>query len=135
VNGILKVATKIVSTGKEAVLAVDKSPTRMSEGERDKAKARLDREWDAEAPASGGMGGGGMGGAAPSSGAVPNTAAPIGSSKVLLAAERKLATVSSASRGRLEDLVGKLRATLTRGDAVETRRLEEELTNLLFEID
>ena len=128
VNGILKVSTKIVSTGKEASLAVDKSSQRMSEGERDKAKARLDKEWDAE-PA-------GMGAApvAPN-GAVPNTAAPITSSKVLAAAERKLSTVSSASRGRLEDLVGKLRAVVTRGDAVEIRRLEEELTNLLFEID
>ncbi len=132
VNGILKVATKIVSTGKEAVLAVDKSSQRMSEGERDKAKARLDREWEAEPASAGGMGGGSGSGPAAS---VPNTAAPITSSKVLTAAERKLTTVSAGSRGRLEDLIGKLRATLTRGDAVEVRRLEEELTNLLFEID
>ncbi len=63
VNGILKVTTKIVSTGKEASIMVDRSPTRLSGDERAAAKERLDREWPARedgatsgAPAAGAPG-------------------------------------------------------------------------------
>src|SRR5262249_35766590 len=52
INGILKVSTKVVSTGKEAHLLVDKSPARLSDDERAAAKARLDREWGTSAAAS-----------------------------------------------------------------------------------
>src|SRR4051794_24839709 len=53
VNGILNVKTKIVSTGKEAALCVDKSAQRMSDGEKGAAKERLDGEWKGEKPAAG----------------------------------------------------------------------------------
>ena len=45
VNGILHVKTKVVSTGKEAVLRVERSAQRMTPPERAAAKARLDQEW------------------------------------------------------------------------------------------
>src|SRR4029079_9339557 len=48
VNGILNCKTKIVSTGKEAMLVVDKSAQRMSDGEKGKAKERRDGEWRGE---------------------------------------------------------------------------------------
>jgi molecular chaperone DnaK len=44
-NGILNVRTKIVSTGKEAQLVVDRSGQRLSAAERATARQRLDREW------------------------------------------------------------------------------------------
>ena len=53
VNGILNCKTKIVSTGKEAMLVVDKSGQRMSEGEKGKAKERLEGEWKGDKPAGG----------------------------------------------------------------------------------
>src|SRR6185312_8094701 len=69
VNGILNCKTKIVSTGKEAMLVVDKSAQRMSEGDKGRAKERLDGEWKGEPkPAGGAMGGAGPSGA-PSTGA------------------------------------------------------------------
>ena len=48
VNGILNCKTKIVSTGKEALLVVDKSAQRMSEGDKGRARERLDGEWKGE---------------------------------------------------------------------------------------
>src|SRR3954447_16096821 len=67
VNGILNCKTKIVSTGKEAMLVVDKSAQRMSEGDKHKPKERHDGEWKGDKPATGG----GVGAAAtPSSDAI-----------------------------------------------------------------
>ncbi len=45
INGILDVTTEIVSTGKKATLVIDKSPRRMTDGDRSIAKERVEREW------------------------------------------------------------------------------------------
>src|SRR5207253_2271796 len=49
INGILNVTTRIVSTGKEAMLVVDRSSQRLSDSARAAARERLSREWTAGA--------------------------------------------------------------------------------------
>jgi molecular chaperone DnaK len=137
VNGILAVKTKIVSTGKEAELKIEKSAQRMSEAERAAARQRLEREWDKdkEQPAAA------MGGAAEpapaASGASPASPA-FGDASVkalVAAAQQKLAALDGARRQKLDDLVGRLKAAAARGDAAQVKQLDEELTNFLFELD
>ena len=106
VNGILNCKTKIVSTGKEAMLVVDKSGQRMSEGEKDKAKERLDGEWKGEKPASDGA--------------------------ILVAARAKMDSVDATNKAKIEKLVGEFEGA---GDAATRARLDRELTQLLFELD
>jgi molecular chaperone DnaK len=129
VNGILAVKTKIVSTGKEASLKIEKSAQRMSDADRDKAKARLEREWDREpsAPSPAVA-------AAPAGGAA---SAPVdaGVSALVSAAEARLASVDAGQRARLQDLIGQLRAASARGDRAETQKLDRALTDYLFEIE
>jgi len=117
VNGILNVKTKIVSTGKEALLVVDKSAQRMSDGERAAAKKRLESEWKSTVDG-------------------PQSTVQSESSKQLLAAAMaKMAAVDGTQRAKLEELVGKLQSAMARGDAGETARVDGELTNFLFELD
>jgi len=149
VNGILAVKTKIVSTGKEAELKIEKSAQRMSDTDREKARARLEKEWDDEAPAKPASGSGGMG--VPSQGARPAAAAaapaggaasaPVDASvgALIAAAQQKIAALSGAHdttvKAKLEELLGRIRAASARGDRAETQKLDGELTNLLFELD
>jgi molecular chaperone DnaK len=109
VNGILNVKTKIVSTGKEALLTVDKSGQRMSAAERASARGRLEREWRG-----------------------PDASK---SEALLAAAARKLPSLDGASRARVEALAVDLAAALIRSDDAESARLDRELTQLLFELD
>jgi molecular chaperone DnaK len=148
VNGILAVKTKIVSTGKEAELKIEKSAQRMSDAEKEKAKARLEREWDGPPPKDGGAGGpvsvappAGMGvppvrpaaaAAAPAGGAA-SVDANVGA--LLSAAEAKLASVDAGKKAKLQDLIGRMRAASARGDRAETQKLDGELTNFLFELE
>ncbi|MDB4970977.1 MAG: dnaK10 [Myxococcales bacterium] len=115
VNGILNVKTKIVSTGKEAALCVDKSAQRMSDGEKGAAKERLDGEWKKPTADS----------------AQPGDA----TGPLVAAAMAKLPSVNGTNKARLEELVGRLKSASARGDASESARLDGELTNLLFELD
>jgi molecular chaperone DnaK len=136
VNGILKVTTKIVSTGKEAALQIEKSAQRMSDKDREAAKKRLDKEWgdDEAAPArsSGGMG---VGGATAAAGGAASAAGDSGVQALVAAAQQKLAGLDASKKARLEDLIGKIRAAAARGDRAETSKLDQELTNYLFELD
>ena len=90
VNGILNCKTKIVSTGKEALLVVDKSAQRMSEGEKGKAKERLDSEWQKPSAVS------------------PQTSAPEQSSAIVVAARAKLQSVDAGNKIKIESLVTQL---------------------------
>lgn len=136
INGILHVKTKVVSTGKEATLKVEKTGSRMNDDQREAAKERLDKEWG---------GSGGMGVAPPSLAAKPSapgapasTAAPAGpapSSAMLTAAKAKLGTVSGENKERLSELVSRLEDALKRGDAAEVNRLDAQLTDLLFDLE
>ncbi len=133
VNGLLNVKTKIVSTGKEAGIAVDKSAQRMSEKDRQVAKDRLEKEWGDDKPAEGG----GMG-AAPAAASASATAAAGGESGVkalVAAATAKLGALQGQKRADLEALVGKLKSAAARGDQGAVARADEELTNFLFELD
>ncbi|MEW6432596.1 MAG: Hsp70 family protein [Myxococcota bacterium] len=132
INGILHVKTKIVSTGKEAVLKVEKTGSRMNDDQREAAKERLDKEW----------GGGGMGAAqpqvadrpsSPPAPAPPSGAAP--SAALLAAAKAKLAAVSGENKERLQDIVGRLEAAMAKGDGAEVNRLDTQLTDLLFDLE
>jgi len=107
INGILEVATRVVSTGKEARLVVDRTPQRMSARERVTARARLDREW----------------------GPATDTA------KLLEAARKRLARAEGETRSRLATLVEQLEAALAGGDEAAAARLDATITDLLFEAD
>ena len=121
VNGILKVTTKVVSTGKEASITIDKNPARLSRDERAQAKDRLDREWSATAPR-----------AAPDAPAEPPTR--MGGSPLIAAARARIAAADGASAAHLADLVQRLEDATARGDAAAAK-LDAELTDLLFEMD
>ena len=125
VNGILNVKTKIVSTAKEAILVVDKSGQRMSDGERAAARQRLDSEWEKPSTVS----------RQPSAPEAAPQSHAGGTGALVAAAEAKLAQVDGSNRAKLEELVARLKAAAARSDAVETARLDSELTNLLFELD
>jgi molecular chaperone DnaK len=123
VNGILNCKTRVVSTGKEALLVVDKSAQRLSDGERASAKQRLQREWKPTAPGA-------------TSAATSTATATAGSEAPLVAAAlAKLASADAGQRVKLEALVARLKAAATRGDAAELARADGELTNYLFELD
>ncbi len=134
INGILKVTTKILSTGKEAHLVVDRSPQRMSEEDRVGARARLEREWGGADRAPGA--------AAPAAAAAPVAAArgaatadPSPDVRALLAAARKKLPAAGDARQRLDGLVRALDDALARNDAAAVSRLDVELTDLLFELE
>jgi molecular chaperone DnaK len=145
VNGILAVKTKIVSTGKEASLTVDKSGQRMSSRDREAAKERIEREWEApaakpEMPAATAAAVAGTSApAAPASAATESAAAPLasegGAKALVAAATARLPSLPVADRAKLEDLIGRLKAAVARGDRAESARLDGELTNFLFELD
>ncbi len=132
VNGILQVSTKIVSTGKEAKLQVDKSATRMSDKDRQAAKDRLEKEWDGDgaAPAASG---GGMGAAA--SGPPPMAASDSGVKALVAAATARLQNVDGVKKAKLEEMIGQLKSAVARNDRAEMSRLDNDLTNFLFELD
>jgi len=127
VNGILHVKTKIVSTGKEAALRVDRSAQRMTAPEREAARRRLEAEWS-----------GGTSGPAPSSAApapAPEGAAPADELRQLAAAARGRAGDAPAPiAARLGKLAEALEGALAAGDAVAAARAGDELTELLFEL-
>jgi molecular chaperone DnaK len=121
VNGILKVTTKIVSTGKEASITVDKSPARLSIEERAEAMARLDREW-AAAP-------GAPAGAAPDGAGAGEGVAPL-----IAAAKARLAGADPDAAARLRDLTARLEEAIAARDDAAIARLDAALTDLLFDL-
>ncbi len=124
INGILEVKTKIVSTGKEASMTVDKSPSRMSSTDRTAARERLDREMSG-APAAG-------------TGAARASASPAASADgaaLLTAARAKLAGLRGREALKLTDLITALEKASASGDTESAARLDTELTELLFELD
>ncbi len=126
VNGILQVRTKVLSTGKEALLTIEKTAQRMSEEERKAARERLEREWQHHLPPPAAAAAGG------------SAAAPKGSAdaaKALITrAEQKAKELPGPLRTKVEETVALLKRAIARGDGGETARLDEELTNLLFEL-
>lgn len=120
-NGILNVKTRIVSTGKEAVLVVDKSPRRLSPLEREEAKGRVEREWSA--PPS-----------APRPPVAP-AAAPAPARDLLIIARQALSRVEAAQRSRVEAQMALVEAARLTLDAAAISRAEAKLTELLFELD
>jgi hypothetical protein len=151
VNGILQVRTKVLSTGKEAMLTIAKSANRMSEGERLQARDRIDKEWTHHLPPpmqtgqpivlidAGSMPNpGASAGPGRTAGFVPPVTRPLppeGGIRALVAqAERKAKDLPGPLRVKLEELAGQLKRAVARGDEPESRRLEEELTNVLFEL-
>jgi len=126
VNGILNVKTRIVSTGKEATLIVDKSAQRMSPREREDARARLDREW--------GPGPGSPPAVAAAAAAAPGVELPETVRALVAAAQAKLPALEGKDRVRVEDLVSRLKAAAGRGEPAEVSRLDGELTEVLFDL-
>jgi len=128
INGILRVGTRVVSTGKEAHLVVDKTPQRMSAPDREKARRRLDQEWAAPvspAPKA----------ASRAAAPVPAPAPPLPDvQKLLAAAKTRLPQANAAQRPRLASLIEQLEAASSRADASAMARLDVALTDLLFEL-
>jgi molecular chaperone DnaK len=125
VNGILHVATKIVSTGHEARLVVDRSAQRLDEAARRASRARLDTEFGATGPVAAPGAPGGATSSAP--GSTPARAA-------FVAAARARSTSTPAALGeRLRFLADELEKAMASGLAAEADRLERELTSALFE--
>ncbi|MGE6760744.1 Hsp70 family protein [Corallococcus interemptor] len=127
INGILDVTTRVVSTGKEATLVVDKRSQRLGPEQRLEAKERLAREWGA-APVS----------ATPLSAPVPvapAVASPEADADALLAAAtERIATAPANVRPRLESLCNALREARAKNDRVTAARLDAELTDMLFDL-
>jgi molecular chaperone DnaK len=116
-NGILQVKTRIVSTGKEAVLLVDKKRS-LSPLERQESRARLEREWSAPA--------------------APTPATPAveaASNDVLAIATSRLTGLTGATRASLEATMQALTAARSAGDHATAATLEAELTSQLFDLD
>ena len=118
INGILEVSTKVVSTGKEAHLVVDKSPQRMSAPDRAAARERLEKEWR------------------PGMAAAPALAAPPSPEveKLLAAARARLPQAGPEKQPRLSSLIEQLEAAAVRRDRAAVARLDVALTDLLFEL-
>jgi len=139
VNGILHVRTKVVSTGKEALLRVDRSAQRMTPPERAAAKARIDQEWK---PAS--STGGGAASIPPLSPTGGEGATPArGEGSTPEVAElRDLARAARSRREgtppavaeRLATLAAELDGALDRGDAARASAVAAELTDALFDL-
>ncbi|NBD11596.1 Hsp70 family protein [Corallococcus silvisoli] len=142
INGILDVTTRVVSTGKEATLVVDKRSQRLGPEQRVEARDRLAREWGAapapsvSAPGAASMASSMAGAAsAPASTAVPAAASAVSDADALLAAAtERIATAPANVRPRLESLCADLRDARARGDRVAAARLDAELTDLLFDL-
>ncbi|MFZ5438356.1 MAG: Hsp70 family protein [Myxococcota bacterium] len=114
-NGILQVKTKVVSTGKDAVLVVENSRS-LTPLERQEARARVEREW-------------GPGAA--------SVAAPPEPAKNDLAAvaRARLTLLTGPSRERLEGALTALERARAKADAKGIADAEEALTNVLFDLD
>ena len=130
INGILAVKTKIVSTGKEASMTVDKSPSRMSSTDRTAARERLDREMS-----------GAPSGSTESTGstatvkASPSPSSTTDGAALLTAARARLAGLRGKDALKLTDLITSLEKATAAGDTESAGRLDLELTELLFELD
>jgi molecular chaperone DnaK len=128
VNGILHVRTKVVSTGKEALLRVHRSAQRMTPPERAAAKARIDEEWKGE----------GRGAAAPA--ASPPSRSPASDSEtaelrdLARAARARHEGAPPAVSDRLAALAADLDLALDRGDAARASAVSAELTDVLFDL-
>ena len=129
INGILEVTTKVLSTGKEATLRVERSRHRMSKADRLVARERLDREWSDPA-----------GGAPAPSNAAAVSAAPSDNGTnphgdLLAAAKRRLGSAKGEEARKLAELLKSLEAAILERDRALASRLDAELTELLFEMD
>jgi molecular chaperone DnaK len=130
INGILNVKTRVVSTGKEAVLTVESTSGRMSDEERDAKKERVEKDWGKSATP----------GATPAS-APPAATAPSratidpGARALLDKARAKAATARPSDKARLDELVQRFDQALSKGDAAEVSRLDAQLTDLLFDLE
>ncbi len=158
VNGILHVRTKVVSTGKEALLRVDRSAQRMTPPERAAAKARIDEEW--KQPAAGGTVRPERSPAAASELSVRPERSPVLSPSKDRAESKdaafgldptaanetaELRALAAAARSRrdgappavadrLATLAADLDGALDRGDAVRASAVAAELTDVLFDL-
>jgi molecular chaperone DnaK len=118
VNGILNVTTKVVSTGKQTSLVIDKSPRRMNDQERSEARERLDREWSG----------------APSA-APEERAIDVSGLEALIAAARAKANAKPGPDGaRLDALVAEGERAIAARDPAAVTRVDLALTDLLFEL-
>ncbi|MFT3706249.1 MAG: Hsp70 family protein [Archangium sp.] len=119
-NGILQVKTKVVSTGKEAVLMVDHSRG-LTPLEREEARARLDREWKPS----------------PSAPRPPTTATPAPTSdpdqQLLQVAHQKLTALGPGPN--FDRLRAAVEALATATDSAAKLTASRSLTELLFDLD
>jgi molecular chaperone DnaK len=106
INGILKVTTKIASTGKEAHLAISKSPTRLSAIEKSEAISRLEAQ---------------------------RSTPPL--RELAESARKRLPSFDGEVQARLRALLDEADRALASGDKTAQNRLDADLTDFLFSLD
>ena len=116
VNGILQATTKVVSTGKEATLRVERSQNRLTPDARADAKARLEREWGTP------------------SAAAPRADVGAGLREVVAAARARMGELRDADRARIGALLVEADGALASGDPDAALRVEARLTDALVEV-
>jgi molecular chaperone DnaK len=149
VNGILRVQTRVLSTGREAGLTIARSAQRMSDGERAVARRRVADEWTGSATARPARKTPALGlpvVAVQHAPVAPQQAPPVAPQQVVAApqhnplkqlvaaAERRAAELDGESRARVQSLAAQLKGAAARGERDEAQRLEQALTDLLFEL-
>jgi len=106
INGILKVTTKIASTGKEACLAISKSPARLSAIEKSEAISRLEAQ---------------------------RSTPPL--RELAESARKRLPSFDGEVQARLQALLDAADRALASGDKTAQNRLDADLTDFLFSLD
>ena len=131
VNGILRVTTRVLATGREASLTITRSAKRMSDEERSVARARVASEWSGVTtpPPT-----------APAAKTDPHIPIPpmgidLGAVRALVTnVERRAAGMDDYGRARMLDLVAQMKRAAARDDAALVERLEGALADLLLEL-
>jgi molecular chaperone DnaK len=129
INGILSVTTRIVSTGKEATLKVERNALRLSPAERQAAEKKVVAAW---APAAGEAGGSGGPGAPASAIDAPEDATKA-RDELLEAAGRRAAAAAPEVRARVDSLCQQLREAPLGSPLAEAA--DRALVDALLELD
>ena len=109
INGMLNIEAAVISTGKKMNKVIQAQPGVMSAQEVAVAKEKMEQEWDKSELYD----------------EVKN---------VINRAEKVMEEVSDSERAKINDLLNKLKQSLSSNNTDQVRRYEDELTDLLIEL-
>lgn len=129
-NGDLDIAARDVGSGREITATLQPMPERLSPADRENARGRLEELWGDSAEAST------VGGEEPhQKGSNWRDSALFGSVEALMNhAERRQSSLEPPMAARLNHLMNEMKAALERNDNPAVRRLEQTMTDFLFEL-